>query len=685
MKGHAMHRTLTPRRAAPLVLLAGMGWAHAAAQPTLVARSGQPLSAGVVIDSFSDVRLTSVGQVFFTARLADVLSGNDSCEGAVPVGLGATFISTEGATDGVTGCPTVRDAWYAFTPDYSGPTWFAVRHANFPSAFGVYGTCTTHIQLSCSQGSGHVQVTVEAGTTYLVRVGSFSFDPDAVRTGTALLVIQRQNSPAGVGFPYFLTSSFSDEALFNIDAATGLPVLLRREGEAAAFDAGVVYTSLAMPAVQFIDRVASVNALLGNALNEVTVAAVSTADKNGVALIDRETPEPGGNRWKFTPLLAHNEQGDLAYALLDGSELRYAGGTIATGQPSPALPKGVTFGHFDQPSQASRGPMACRARISGAGVDDTNNFVLFADRTGTGAELAMLARTGDAAPPFGKGAAIAELGLEPLIDDGGRVAWWQRVAGPGIGPENDAAIMVDDGSGDVSILFREGDAAPLIPGAVLAGLARRFSMNDIGQFAVLAPLTGEGITPESNSCVYHSLGGAVPPRLLAREGDPAARLGPGVEYAGFGDPVIGDTGRVAFLARLRGESVTPGTNAALFASFATGTLMPLVRTGDAIEVLPDDERIVRDIDFAPGRGDAGHGQFAHSQAVFTLTFTDGSSGVFVAGPVCRADYNNDGIVNSQDFFDMLSGFFAGDADFNADGVTNSQDFFDFLTEFFIGC
>jgi hypothetical protein len=68
-----------------------------------------------------------------------------------------------------------------------------------------------------------------------------------------------------------------------------------------------------------------------------------------------------------------------------------------------------------------------------------------------------------------------------------------------------------------------------------------------------------------------------------------------------------------------------------------------------------------------------------------LTFTDGSSGVFVAGPVCRADYNNDGIVNSQDFFDMLSGFFAGDADFNGDGVTNSQDFFDFLTEFFIGC
>ncbi|MGE3109596.1 MAG: hypothetical protein AB7G11_17310 [Phycisphaerales bacterium] len=54
-------------------------------------------------------------------------------------------------------------------------------------------------------------------------------------------------------------------------------------------------------------------------------------------------------------------------------------------------------------------------------------------------------------------------------------------------------------------------------------------------------------------------------------------------------------------------------------------------------------------------------------------------------PLCRADYNQDGFVNSADFFDFLVGFFQTNADFNQDGVTNSQDFYDFLIQFFVGC
>jgi hypothetical protein len=57
------------------------------------------------------------------------------------------------------------------------------------------------------------------------------------------------------------------------------------------------------------------------------------------------------------------------------------------------------------------------------------------------------------------------------------------------------------------------------------------------------------------------------------------------------------------------------------------------------------------------------------------------------GSICPADFNCDGSVNSQDFFDFLGAFFAGapNADFNGDGTINSQDFFDFIAAFFAGC
>jgi hypothetical protein len=56
-----------------------------------------------------------------------------------------------------------------------------------------------------------------------------------------------------------------------------------------------------------------------------------------------------------------------------------------------------------------------------------------------------------------------------------------------------------------------------------------------------------------------------------------------------------------------------------------------------------------------------------------------------SGPCCPADWNRSGTTNSQDFFDFVRDFFAGNADFNHSGATDSQDFFDFLTAFFAGC
>jgi hypothetical protein len=56
-------------------------------------------------------------------------------------------------------------------------------------------------------------------------------------------------------------------------------------------------------------------------------------------------------------------------------------------------------------------------------------------------------------------------------------------------------------------------------------------------------------------------------------------------------------------------------------------------------------------------------------------------------PGCAADFNSDGRVDSQDFFDFVAAFLAGDprADTDGSGVVDSQDFFDFIVVFFGGC
>jgi probable HAF family extracellular repeat protein len=52
---------------------------------------------------------------------------------------------------------------------------------------------------------------------------------------------------------------------------------------------------------------------------------------------------------------------------------------------------------------------------------------------------------------------------------------------------------------------------------------------------------------------------------------------------------------------------------------------------------------------------------------------------------CRADWTQDGLLNTNDFFAFLDAFFRGNADFTGDYVTNTQDFFSYLSAFFAGC
>jgi glucose/arabinose dehydrogenase len=73
---------------------------------------------------------------------------------------------------------------------------------------------------------------------------------------------------------------------------------------------------------------------------------------------------------------------------------------------------------------------------------------------------------------------------------------------------------------------------------------------------------------------------------------------------------------------------------------------------------------------------------ATAQGTWHSGVTCEQPGVCKPVPTCACDWNTDFVLNSQDFFDFLTSFFANEGDFNQDGSTNSQDFFDFLSCFF---
>ena len=66
-------------------------------------------------------------------------------------------------------------------------------------------------------------------------------------------------------------------------------------------------------------------------------------------------------------------------------------------------------------------------------------------------------------------------------------------------------------------------------------------------------------------------------------------------------------------------------------------------------------------------------------------YFDESDDDLAIAPPCAAEWNGDGILNSDDFFAFFTDFLTGDADFDGSGLTNSDDFFVYLATFMAGC
>ncbi len=291
---------------------------------------------------------------------------------------------------------------------------------------------------------------------------------------------------------------------------------------------------------------------------------------------------------------------------------------------------GVVFGFLGEPLPITAGQTVFWSTLTGTGVDSTNDVGIWSDVSGS---LSLAVRTGDAAPDTAPGVVYSKI-IFPKFNNTGQIAFAGSLTGPGVTSSNDNGIW-SEGSGSLSLLVREGDAAPgMAPGVVYSSLSSP-ELNDAGQTAFAGLLTGPGVGVINDGGIWS--GGPGSYSLIAREFDAATGTAQGVRHRSFGKLVLNAAGQVAFMGSLSGTGVDDTNDRGIWATDPTGLLTLIARSGDLFDVnddpLIEDLRTIRTINTATGGSNGSLPTPAFNDAgqlAFTLHFTDSTSGIFVA-------------------------------------------------------
>jgi hypothetical protein len=189
-----------------------------------------------------------------------------------------------------------------------------------------------------------------------------------------------------------------------------------------------------------------------------------------------------------------------------------------SGQAPAGMPAGVTFGALTQGRINNAGQLLFGSRLTGPGLATTNDSVLWLHDNG---DLRIVAREGEAAAGTPAGTVFSSVG--GYLNGVGDVTIWGTLSGPNVNAGNDMGIWSQ--RGDVlTPIAREGDHAPGTTSGVKFGDFLQlgnlygFQVNNNGQVAFEAPLTGGDITIANNIGIWATDHSGIL-RLIARKGD----------------------------------------------------------------------------------------------------------------------------------------------------------------------
>jgi hypothetical protein len=352
--------------------------------------------------------------------------------------------------------------------------------------------------------------------------------PDGVTYTSPSLVPPVLNDAGQTAFVAYLTGPGVDSANASgiwSQGSGSLALIARSGSQAPGTPSGVTFDYFAsLPRLNNNGQTAFLASLSGGGVDNTDNRGIWSERLGSLALVARSgyqapgTPS-GVNFLGFDPAIALNDAAQTAFqADLTGSGVNDANnagiwsegsGSLAlvarSGSEAPGTPGGTLFREFpDFPLKLnSAGQMAFLARLTGSGVDATNDYGIWLESSGT---LALIAREGEHAPGTPNGVTFAsDLGAEsaifyrPGLNNAGQVAFQASLSGLGVDSSNDFGIWATDPAGVLQLVARKGESLELAPGDfrtvqgfyLLANnvMGNSDGFNNLGQIAFSASFT----------------------------------------------------------------------------------------------------------------------------------------------------------------------------------------------------
>ena len=262
----------------------------------------------------------------------------------------------------------------------------------------------------------------------------------------------------------------------------------------------------------------------------------------------------------------------------------------------PNLGPGVSFESFSvsgspfyyaRPIVNASGHLAFFARLTGTGVNPSNNEGIWSNASGS---LTPTVRTGSEGPGLNGGAtAYFTQVREPVLNADGKIAFYGALAGTAVNTSNDTGIWTKSG-GNLVTVAREGSDGPgpnLGAGVTFSSSFNlrtgftNIALNDVGNVAFYGFVAGPGITLANDTGIWSDVGGSL--TVVAREGadGPTPNLGSDIYFGQFDYRASLDfnaAGEIAFKGALTGTLVNSSNNTGIWSN-AAGVLTPIARTG----------------------------------------------------------------------------------------------------------